>query len=389
MLSNPSREAKLFFSAADSDQAQTHALIIGVGGYPHVADGEDPKPKVANEFGTLTQLTSAPRSAARFAEWIVECADAWDAPLGSVDLLISPVPGDDFAVPTNADGSTPALPTLGNVKTAYIDWKKRCGGNKDNIALFYFCGHGGEKGVSMYLLCRDFGAAENIWEGAFDFRRARDSFHTCAAERQFFFVDACRELTLGLLLIDPTPASLEGSRRATDPDCRFNFTQFSAPRNAPAMGPVKGVSFYATALMQAMGGAAAKNVAGDWIVTTGRIVDTLEEIARMQELPEDYNPRFDRDINETARILHVPTPKVPVTISCIPEEDNAHVVAMACQRFGMAQDEWPHKVSVAPWTLELPAVIHVIKAELDDKPGAVMQPFSPVPPNHPEAIRTR
>ena len=379
----------MFFSVEDSGQAQTHALIIGVGGYPYIADGEEPNPDVVNEFGSLKQLTSAPRSAARFAEWVVKCADAWDSPLGSVDLLISPVVNDDFVMPTNADGSALVSPTLQNVKTAYLEWKRRCDRNKDNIALFYFCGHGGEKGFSLYLLCQDFGSAYNIWDGAFDFTRTRDAFHTCAAERQLFFVDACRELTLGLLLFDPTAAPLEGSRKATDPDCRFNFTQFSAPHNASAMGPVKGVSFYTTALMQALSGAAAKNVDGDWVITTGRVVDTLEEIARMQALPDDYDPIFARDINETATILRVSTPQVPVTISCRPEEDNAQVVAISCQRYGMAEDEWPLRGSVAPWTLELPAETHVVKAELNDNPNVIKVAFAPIPPNHPQSIRTR
>lgn len=379
----------MFFSAEDSGQAQTHALIIGVGGYPHIADGEDPNPDVVNEFGSLTQLTSAPRSAARFAEWVVERKDGWDAPLGSVDLLLSPVINDDFAMPTNADGSTPALATLGNVKTAYLEWKQRCNQHKDNIAIFYFCGHGGEKNLSLYLLCQDFGAENNIWDGAFNFTRTRDSFHTCAAERQLFFVDACRELTLGLLLFDPTASPLEGARKITDPDCRFNFTQFAAPHNASAMGPVKGVSFYASALMHAMDGAAAKNVAGNWIVTTGRIVDTLEEISRMQELPDDYNPIYAREINETAPILRVPTPQVRVTITCLPEDDNALVVALSCQQFGMAENEWPHQGNVAPWSLELPAETHVVKAELVDFPQPVFDAFAPQPPNHPHPLRTR
>lgn len=379
----------MFFAEGDSDQARTHALIIGVGGYPHVADGEDPNPDVVNKFGSLTQLTSAPRSAATLAQWIVDHKTSWHAPLGTVDLLISPVANDDLSLPKNLDGSALALPTFANVRTAYEGWKNRCSRNKDNIALFYFCGHGGEKSFSLYLLCQDFGAANDIWDGAFDFTRTRDAFHTCAAERQLFFVDACRELTLGLLLFEPTARPLEGSRKATDPDCRFNFTQFAAPHNASALGPVKGVSYYSTALMKALDGAAAKNVAGDWIVTTGRIVDTLEEIARMQELPDDYNPNYPEEINETAPFLRVPTPKVPVTISCLPEEDNAVIVAMSCQQFGMAPDQWPHSGNVAPWSLELPAETYVVKAEFANNARVITEAFSPQPPNHPHSIRTR
>ena len=371
----------LFYPDIETNEPSTHALIIGVGGYPHIADGESPNSDVTDRFGNLKQLTSAPRSAARLAEWVVEHADDWVAPLGSLDLLISPVANDNFVLPNNHDDSTVKLPTFDVVENAYLEWKKRCDRNQDNIALFYFCGHGGQKGATLYLLCQDFGASEaNIWRGSFDFTRSRDAFHACNAERQFFFVDACRKLTLGLLLHPPSAVQLLQARKETDLDCPFNFTQFAAPKNESAVGPIRGISDYAQALMKALDGGSAKKVAGQWVVTTGRLVDSLEEIARMLDLPYDYDPRFGRETNESAVIIRVPTPKVQVTLSCEPEEANESV-RLSCQRHGMADNDWPYVNVGGPWTLELPSEIHAAKAEFEQSfKQNTPQLFAPRPP---------
>src|SRR5262245_8715716 len=73
-----------------SADARTHALVIGVGHYTHLEGGGGPV--AANTLG-LGQLSSPPYSAVRLANWFLDdfCND--DAPLGSLELLVSPTPG--------------------------------------------------------------------------------------------------------------------------------------------------------------------------------------------------------------------------------------------------------------------------------------------------------
>jgi len=376
----------VFFPDNGSNNPHTHALIIGVGGYPHLSDGEDPNPNVVTYFGELTRLTSPPRTASRFAEWIVEHANDWDVPLGSVELLISPAANDNFSPPPNHDGTLLSLPTFNNIRQAYLAWKSRSNRNKDNIALFYFCGHGGQKDTQLYLLCQDFGAPPgDVWEGAFDFTRTRDSFHTCAAERQFFFVDACRKLTLNLLLRQPIVRGLEGARAATDVDAPFNFTQFAAPKNEAAMGPVRGISYYAQAIMRALEGAAAKRERGRWIVTTGRLVETLEEIAGTLEIPPEaeYDPHYPREILTSATILRVPLPHVSVTIYCDPEDANP-LATLSLKKY---RSKNPLRTQVGgPMRIEVPAGIYDATADFKAGYKHAEASFSPNPPSHHEPL---
>lgn len=372
----------MFYPDNGSNEPHTHALIIGVGGHPHLSDGENPNPDVVTYFGELTQLTSASRTAARFGEWVVKRANSWDVPLGSVDLLISPVSGDDFVPPNKHDGNKLDLPTRDNVRQAYLAWKARCNRNNDNIALFYFCGHGGQKGAQLYLLCQDFGASQaDVWEGGFDFTRTRDSFHNCTAKRQFFFVDSCRELTLSLLRRDPTAGPLEGARDVFDKDCRYNFTQYAAPKNQFGMGPVKGVSYYAQALMKAMDGGSAKEVDKQWVITTGRLVETLEEIASTLDIPEkvEYDPTYAREINKSSVIMKVAVPKVAVTISCRPDDAN-QLARLSCQQIGIDNPPQPYTNDGGPWTLDVPVGIYSAVAEFEHGYNRKEELFAPTPP---------
>ena len=55
---------EMLFERDDASGPQTHALVIGVGGYRHLVGGSDPKTQVIPQIGVLRQLTTAPRSAA-------------------------------------------------------------------------------------------------------------------------------------------------------------------------------------------------------------------------------------------------------------------------------------------------------------------------------------
>jgi hypothetical protein len=89
----------LIFEKNDDNSPSTHALIIGVGGYRHLSGGVDEKQQNIKNVGLLKQLTSPPRSAVAFAEWIMKAADRLRAPLGTVDLLVSPAPDDPDPLP--------------------------------------------------------------------------------------------------------------------------------------------------------------------------------------------------------------------------------------------------------------------------------------------------
>ena len=84
------------------------------------------------------------------ASWLIgtRCTDPV-TPLGSVELLLS-WPGMGFANQPVEGADRDAF------GAAFDRWYARCDADPDNVALFYFCGHGCELGDQLLLL-EDFG----------------------------------------------------------------------------------------------------------------------------------------------------------------------------------------------------------------------------------------
>lgn len=196
----------LIFPDNRGNSPSTHVLIIGVGGYRHLQGGTTPSQEVVDKVGVLGQLTSPPCSVIAFAQHLLSSHADLRSPLGSIDLLISPTPNDSQPFPV---GINVGPATLNDIQTSYGVWRKRCNRHKDNIAIFYFCGHGLEK-EEQFLLAEDFGAnPNNPWLGAFSFTSTRLAFHGCLAETQCFFIDACRNITSAMLKSRPDAQGLE------------------------------------------------------------------------------------------------------------------------------------------------------------------------------------
>uniref|UniRef100_UPI003AF71AAD hypothetical protein n=1 Tax=Thiolapillus sp. TaxID=2017437 RepID=UPI003AF71AAD len=74
-------------SLIDSGKPATHAVVIGVGAYPHL-NGGDPA-ALTDLHGGLGQLSSPPVSARTITDWLLDSFNNPDKPLASVSLLVS------------------------------------------------------------------------------------------------------------------------------------------------------------------------------------------------------------------------------------------------------------------------------------------------------------
>src|SRR5262249_21869412 len=114
--------------------------------------------------------------------------------LGSIDLVVSNRPKD-----SPRDRKTPRGATLNKIEKAFGKWLERCDKNAENLALFFFCGHGLQKD-SMLILPSDFdSSAVSPCARAIDFDALYRGTTNCKAKWQFFIIDACRQWTHSML----------------------------------------------------------------------------------------------------------------------------------------------------------------------------------------------
>jgi hypothetical protein len=302
----------LIFEAKDADPAQAalHVLIIGVGGYTHLRGGDGPLLPTHREFGAPGQLTSPPRSAQAWADAVVGARDEWMAPLGTVELLVS-------MPPKSAGDYEPA--TRDAIQSAFARWWDRCDKNKDNIALFVFCGHG-VQAENQVLLAADFGHdRHNPWMKAFDFDRTRLAFMANRARTQLFVVDACRQVTLaGLETPAPHAPPLREPRKRDPLRCEFDFTARAASRQQSAHGEPNEPSYFTTALLLGLAGGAASRVRREWFVSTADLAGRLDDLMTLVDAPVDQQPQIT--ISRPARLRRTPLPLAHLRVDCEPNK---------------------------------------------------------------------
>jgi hypothetical protein len=268
---------QLFFNSEKPGPGM-HALVIGVGGYAHLEGGSGTEIEDPLRYGNLGQLTSPPRSALAFANWLRDSnRDRWKAPLATIEVLISPAPSDPDP---SGSGLTFADAKIDGIHDAFDAWKKRCGSNADNVSVFYFCGHGLQS-EEQILLASDFGRYSNHFRGAFAFDSTREAFVQCMPKTQCFFIDACREVTVGVVenLGGATAEPLMKPQTYEPRRCEHDLTLQSSAPFETAFAPRDDVSYFTTALMDALqGGAASTDEYGDWVIRTDGVTSCIDEL---------------------------------------------------------------------------------------------------------------
>jgi hypothetical protein len=264
------------------DGPRLHALIVGVADYPYMQKGRAGPTKQATLTYGLGQVRSPKPSAMAVAKWLVE---KYDNPigieLGSVELLVSPDGqwDDGSGVTQHVDE-----PTFGNIQTAVNEWFERCNARTDNIALFYFCGHGmSDKGL-QFLLPQDFGDPDERrgpWANCIDFDQFKTNMGICDARTQLFFVDACSD-SPSLLKEKPAKGeSLIPEGKVGRPPEALMVINAAAPGKKVDVPAGSELTCLAEALLKCLNGSAARSDdedAGPWIVHTESLRGILPEM---------------------------------------------------------------------------------------------------------------
>lgn len=360
-------------------QPGAHALVIGVGDYPHLQGGSG---ALSPDHGGMGQLSSPPESARAFARFLLQGYQHPALPLASLDLLVSEAASTPF--PTPADG-LPGRAAFDAVKAAVLAWFARADTDADNLLLFYFCGHGLASGGQTTLLCDDFGSLPpNPLEHALDFTGLYLGLDKCKARRQVFFVDACRVAsptlftTLNFVGHPVIPGSARFASRT-----RQAPVYYATVAGAAAYGQVGRPSVFTEATLQAFEGAGCDDLDGGWAVQTDALNRGIFHLMRRAVSRAATVGQLSTVDNLTRFALHhLPgRPRVPVEVACHPDAKNAHA-ALECVGNGQHLRRPP---APSAWDLDLEEGDYTFSADLRPAEAAqgststhVSPPFRPV-----------
>jgi hypothetical protein len=313
---------------------RTHALVVGVSQYEFLTEDGSPGPGGRQTFG-LRQARTPATSALRFANWLASTYRNPTAPLGTVRLLLSPSDWEKQNVPGLDALPAEVLPAdRDNVAQAVNDWKNDCATNADNVAILYASGHGIQMSPDDggIVLLEDFAKLQNVLDYSLDVGAVRKGMAgPTMAQRQFYFVDACRVRPEEAVLFQTLgngvglPSMFEGR-------ARVSAVYFAAIPSATALGAIGEGTLFVQALLEcldtALGVDDRAQPDGSWAVTTTTLVQQLPK--RVRELAETHGT--EQVATTGGQLEDVPfhvlaeKPEVPITLQLDPD------AAVACAR---------------------------------------------------------
>ncbi|MGH9970324.1 MAG: caspase family protein, partial [Pyrinomonadaceae bacterium] len=377
-----------------------HAFIAGVSLYQHLPGGGGTA--APDNFG-MEQLSSTALTAYKIYRWLIERQSHLGLPLATVRLLLSPSAGEVAAEPGfSAVGADRCLRL--NFASEARQWRTDVSSNNENVAIFYFAGHGVQRSRNDgVLLLEDFGdpnegtlhnAAEiiNIFNGM----APPASTQKKMARTQFYFVDACRVL----------PSAFKNFEKMTVPDIFNVELSGSDDRQAPIFfATIPGVKAYAMkndqtlfskALIKSLNGAAGTPLPEDaqgnvaWHVSVQSLNRALSTffptLTDIQGADQAFSLGGYPTGDPTFHLLDGP-PAVEVVLEVDPQDAVPFTRIEIMDDSGQSAQTLPLPLSPHPYTCEVPAGIYSIKATIQppnplyvDRPG---KPRLLLPPRFP------
>ena len=317
--------------------ARTHVFIVGVGDYPNIRNSQ-----AASNAATLlsvTPLTSPPPSARALADWFLTSFHNPNAELGSLELLFSDKGQTTYKHPETGEVHNIDPADFQNLQQAFQRWENRCNSSQDNVAVFYFCGHGAE-GANRILLPADFpvlvpASGQPDWNQVVNFSATLINMQYCSAAHQFFFLDSCRislphTPLLGSSLIPPRIMQQQPVVKAQ--------MVYTIPERWATGGFSGSISAYADLLLHSLRGGAAAQTRHVWQVTGMGVLTACERIREV--FSEEGITGTPYPIIELAPSTPIQTnpvlhqykepPLIPIRINCKPDSARSYKSRWGC-----------------------------------------------------------
>jgi hypothetical protein len=253
-----------------------HALVIGVGAYPHLPGGGSP---LTPHHDGMGQLTSPPISARRMAAWLIGSLSHRYKRLASVSLLLSESTRKPLNIPREPIRAVYVpIADFENTSKAIKYLFDRCDEHQDNLLIFYFCGHGIAAGTDTALLLADYGADNhNPLRGAIDLRRLRLGMRQSKASEQCYFIDCCRASTDTLLESEGYSGQIVigGGHRDANLPTLMSPIFYATMNGDKAFAIPDQPTLFTDALLRALNDFAASDEEDDWRIYSTRIPEVL------------------------------------------------------------------------------------------------------------------
>lgn len=358
---------------------QTHAIVIGVGDYPHLIGGSG---KLSVDNDGMGQLTSPPASASRLADWLIQSFHNPSKPLGSVALLISEKTPRTFVNEKTGIVHQPENAGADEIAQAVLEWKARGDADPENLLIFYFCGHGISAGTEAALLASDYGAdPDNSLNGAIDLRKLILGMDQCQAVEQSFFIDACRSSSDTLITAQST-GRLIVQPRIRNPawQPRKTSTFYATLKGEAAYGIPDQPTVFTSSLLDSFEKYAADNEEGDWRINTHKMAESLDHLMARQRSLHPGIAQVPESNDRSKFHLHylASAPKALVYLTCDPP-DHLEVADLSYTPMGGSKINIPKPTRGATETeLLIEAGMYNFSAVLPDRTVNLPWHISPV-----------
>ena len=274
---------------------------------------------------------------------------------------------------------------MASVAAAYQLWYQRCNRHKDNVAIFFFCGHGVQKS-GLFLLLEDFCQnPDKMFGNAIHFEGAhRGLASKCVAKTQCFLADSCRQVPFEILaLTNPRGESfLDEVENVFYPEDWPRF--YATAPNDSAYGLGNEPTAYTKAVLAALRGAASRKGPGGWVVTTGYLQEgiraSLEWISQRMRLPVQRPLTGGESSGTSTLSVLANRPVVPVKVTLRPPDAWYHA-SLSLVSINDPQRRAERPPRKGNWELELPADEYDGHAVFESGPRSDPRwRVSPVPP---------
>jgi hypothetical protein len=303
---------------------ETHVLLTGVGAYPYLKGGAK-KRQIFIHHENMGQLDSPPYSVRALADWFLSEFSNPTVPLGSLEILVSGGPAE-YEIPDKKKVKLGAA-SVRNAETAIKAWADRCDRNAENMAVFYFCGHGVLSGQELSLLLEDFGSDTDMpFKDAIAFSKFRIGMRRRVVRNQCFFLDACRSVSEEYLLTYGGEFTgmpiISGALTSAIPGTQSQVF-YASELGTAAYGAKGKPSVFTQGLLAAITGMAGWQDESGWSVRTSRLAEAINAHADKQMFVEKM-PEQLCEADGVAKAIEFHRlkgePRIPVLVRCEPPE---------------------------------------------------------------------